>query len=340
MSPTVRDRTQEFLATVTSFQEHGKARKSPQNSTVTTLPRSALDQSQRMRVLSIQIATSISESEQRIRSLELLAAKTSNFRDERPKIAQLSAMIQKDINELNNNLKAMSAFLAQSFSPLGQQHDTVAHHSALVDVLSARYSQLAKSFASACDVTNKHLKRQKVQRDKFGLGKHKRQRRTRDKPLNRLKNRGGSTGRLHPSAQRHPPRIRQRRRNASESENEHLLAEQNQHGHGGQGMQDQTQMVLHADNVYSQQRAEEAEQIEGQLTEISQMMTKLAQIVDEQRHTILQIGDNVDDSIENMDGAIQQLQKYLSSLTGNRWLMIKVFALLIFLAVIFTVFVA
>ena len=102
----------------------------------------------------------------------------------------------------------------------------------------------------------------------------------------------------------------------------------------------QSQMVMYQESQYNEQRAEEAEAIESQLTEISQMMGKLAQIVDEQRQTIIQIGDNVDDSIVHVEGAIDQLQKYLSSLSGNRWLMIKVFALLIFLAIIFTVFIA
>lgn len=102
----------------------------------------------------------------------------------------------------------------------------------------------------------------------------------------------------------------------------------------------QSQMTLQREVQYNEQRAQEAEQIEAQLTEVSQMMTKIATFVDEQRRTIIGITDNVDDSIANMDGAIEQLQKYLASLSGNRWLMIKVFAILIFMAIIFTVFIA
>lgn len=102
----------------------------------------------------------------------------------------------------------------------------------------------------------------------------------------------------------------------------------------------QSQMTLQREVQYNEQRAQEAEQIEAQLTEVSQMMTKIATFVDEQRRTIIGITDNVEDSISNMDSAIEQLQKYLASLSGNRWLMIKVFAILIFMAIIFTVFIA
>merc|ERR1712156_207200 len=98
----------------------------------------------------------------------------------------------------------------------------------------------------------------------------------------------------------------------------------------------QSQMTLQREVQYNAQRAQEAEQIETQLTEVSQMMTKIATFVDEQRRTLVGITDNVDDSIQNMDGVIKNLQQYLSSLSGNRWLMIKVFAILIFMAIIFT----
>ena len=80
--------------------------------------------------------------------------------------------------------------------------------------------------------------------------------------------------------------------------------------------------------------------IERTLTEISQSMTQLAQLVDEQRETIININDNMEVAVENVEGGIEQLQKYLASLAGNRWLMIKVFALIIFFAIIFTVFIA
>ena len=110
--------------------------------------------------------------------------------------------------------------------------------------------------------------------------------------------------------------------------------------HSLKGAQSQSQMQLFNQTDYTQERAMQAEQIEGQLTEISQMMSKLATIVHNQRETIITINENVEDATLHVEGAIEQLQKYLSSLSGNRWLMIKVFALLIFLAIIFTVFIA
>ena len=71
-----------------------------------------------------------------------------------------------------------------------------------------------------------------------------------------------------------------------ESENAHLLASEQAQGQQGH---EQSQLMVFEENQYSEQRAMEAEHIESQLTEISQMMTNLATYVNEQRDTILQI---------------------------------------------------
>merc|ERR1712202_96977 len=168
--------------------------------------------------------------------------------------------------------------------------------------------------------------KQKKQREEFGFGANKKKS-YRKVPINRLQRR-----------RRHAPS--QNNNNNNDNESEPLLSDNTHFLKGAQSSQQQSQMTLYNETNYTQQRAEEAEQIEGQLTEISRMMGKLATIVHDQRQTILTISENVEDATLHVEGAIEQLQKYLSSLSGDRWLMIKVFALLIFLAIIFTVFIA
>jgi len=337
---TIRDRTQEFFATVDSFQQHGHAPATsarPKTAGATALSRDCVDQSSRLCNLANRISESIEEVQQKILQLEELAKLTSNFRDERPKIQQLTGVITEDVKGLNTDLAAFKTFLGQSFGGMPRKHQCIEHNKALLDVLSARYSKLAKSFGTACEVSTKHLQRQKRQKEK--LGGHKK-REFRKVPLNRLtRTHGSSSGRMHPSAHRN--RLRHRRRGqSSDEENKPLLNADGSFNGEYQLKGQQSQMTLHQEVQYNEQRAQQAEMIESQLTEVSQMMTKIATFVDEQRRTIIQIGDNVDDSIANMDGAIEQLQKYLASLSGNRWLMIKVFALLIIFAIIFTIFIA
>lgn len=124
---------------------------------------------------------------------------------------------------------------------------------------------------------------------------------------------------------------------ADDDENEQLLSNEN---NSGGFSQNQRQLMQFEESSYNEQRAQDAMAVERQLTEIGQMMTKLATMVHEQRETIITINSNIDDSREHMEGAISELQKYLATLTGNRWLMIKVFAILIFFALFFALFIA
>eukprot|EP01083_Nonionella_stella_P272336 923426_1 len=304
MPPTVRDRTQEFFATVDSFQQlNNQPTRTKPLSSPSKLSKQSIQQSSQIKNLSNQIAETISQVNQKIIELEQLAKLTSNFRDERPKIQSLMFTIKKDIDNLNINLKTLKTFLGQSFSNIASNNNIISHHKSLLDLLTARYGQLAKSFSTACEISTKHLQRQKREKEKF----HHKKSNFRKVPLNRLRRRNNN--------------------NESNSETEALLASDSLSINGINGhelvnkSQSQSQMVMFKEPQYNDQRTMEAEAIETQLTEISQMMAQLANIVDQQRHTIIQIGDNVDDSIQHVEGAIQQLQKYLSSMSGNRWLM-------------------
>lgn len=52
------------------------------------------------------------------------------------------------------------------------------------------------------------------------------------------------------------------------------------------------------------------------------------------------IDENMDDTLANVDGAQSQLVRYLNSISSNRWLMIKIFFVLIVFLMIFLFFVA
>jgi len=62
--------------------------------------------------------------------------------------------------------------------------------------------------------------------------------------------------------------------------------------------------------------------------------------VKEQEEVVHRIDGNIEDAEMNVEAAHTELLKYFKSVTSNRWLMIKVFALLIFFFVIFVIFLA
>lgn len=60
----------------------------------------------------------------------------------------------------------------------------------------------------------------------------------------------------------------------------------------------------------------------------------------EQGELAIRIDENVDDTLANVDSAQAQLLKYLRSVSSNRWLILKVFFVLMVFLVIFVAFVA
>lgn len=52
------------------------------------------------------------------------------------------------------------------------------------------------------------------------------------------------------------------------------------------------------------------------------------------------IDENMEDTLANVEGAQGALLKYLNSISSNRWLMIKIFFVLMFFLMIFLFFVA
>jgi len=81
-------------------------------------------------------------------------------------------------------------------------------------------------------------------------------------------------------------------------------------------------------NSYIQARGEAIATIESTISELSGIFTQLAQLVAEQGEQITRIDDNVEDVVSNVEGAQRELLKYWSRVQGNRWLVAKMFGVL------------
>ena len=62
--------------------------------------------------------------------------------------------------------------------------------------------------------------------------------------------------------------------------------------------------------------------------------------VQEQGELTIRIDENIDDTLANVDSAQAQLLKYMNSISSNRWLVMKVFAVLLFFLFVFIFFIA
>lgn len=90
---------------------------------------------------------------------------------------------------------------------------------------------------------------------------------------------------------------------------------------------------------YIQSRSTAIESIESTIAELGQIFTQLAHMVAEQRETVQRIDADTIDIASNVSGAQRELLKYYASISSNRWLMLKVFGVLIvFVSPLFSLF--
>jgi syntaxin 5 len=80
---------------------------------------------------------------------------------------------------------------------------------------------------------------------------------------------------------------------------------------------------------YIQSRSTAIESIETTIAELGQIFNQLAHMVAEQRETVQRIDADTLDIASNVGGAQRELLKYYANISSNRWLMLKVFGVLI-----------
>uniref|UniRef100_A0AAR2IPI7 t-SNARE coiled-coil homology domain-containing protein n=1 Tax=Pygocentrus nattereri TaxID=42514 RepID=A0AAR2IPI7_PYGNA len=91
---------------------------------------------------------------------------------------------------------------------------------------------------------------------------------------------------------------------------------------------------------YIQSRADTMQNIESTIVELGSIFQQLAHMVKEQEETIQRIDSNVEDTQLNVEMAHSEILKYFQSVSSNRWLMIKIFLVLVVFFIIFVVFLA
>lgn len=103
----------------------------------------------------------------------------------------------------------------------------------------------------------------------------------------------------------------------------------------------QTQMMLYDESdQYVQERAETMQNIESTIVELGGIFQQLAHMVKEQEEMVERIDTNVQDAEMNIEAAHGEILKYFQTVSKNRWLMIKIFGVLIFFFIFFIIFMA
>ncbi|TSY55759.1 Syntaxin-5 [Bagarius yarrelli] len=301
---TCRDRTLEFQSACKSLQG-----RQLQNGALAKPNHSALKQRSDFTLMAKRIGKDLSNTFAKLEKLTILAKRKSLFDDKSVEIEELTYIIKQDINSLNKQIAQLQDLVRSRSGQNGRHIQT--HSNTIVVSLQSKLASMSNDFKSVLEVRTENLKQQRSRREQFSQA-----------PV--------STSPLLAN-------------NFSSS----VLMQDESRSLGGDVAIDmdsranplQLQLIDEQDS-YIQSRSDTMQNIESTIVELGSIFQQLAHMVKEQEETIQRIDSNVEDTQLNVEMAHTEILKYFQSVSSNRWLMIKIFLVLVVFFIIFVVFLA
>ncbi|KAL0447476.1 UNVERIFIED_CONTAM: syntaxin [Sesamum latifolium] len=322
---SLRDRTQEFLGIAERVKKSYSLQNGPSSSgsKPEEPPRSAMAMQSEFNRRASKIGFGIHQTSQKLAKLAKLAKRTSVFDDPTVEIQELTTVIKQDITALNSAVVDLQ-FLSSSRNE--REHistDTTTHSTTVVDDLKNRLMSATKEFKDVLTMRTENLKVHESRRQLFSSSVSK-------NPTNPFIRQRPLASKSAASASADSP-LPWANGSQVDGESQPLLQQQ---------QNQQQQQVVPIQDSYMQSRAEALQNVESTIHELSNIFNQLATLVSQQGEIAIRIDENMEDTVANVEGAQGALLKYLNSISSNRWLMIKIFFVLVFFLMIFLFFVA
>ncbi|XP_006781357.1 syntaxin-5a isoform X1 [Neolamprologus brichardi] len=329
---TCRDRTLEFQSACKSLQGRQQNGVQPSKPAL-----SALRQRSDFTVMAKRIGKDLSNTFAKLEKLTILAKRKSLFDDKAVEIEELTYIIKQDINSLNKQIAQLQDLVRSRGAPGGRHIQT--HSNTIVVSLQSKLASMSNDFKSVLEVRTENLKQQRSRREQFS------QPPASSSPLMANNFRSRKKGAQEPQAAREPRNDYQGYTTANYKDGSVLMQEESRsRGDVAIDMDSpsnplQLQLIDEQDS-YIQSRADTMQNIESTIVELGSIFQQLAHMVKEQEETIQRIDANVEDTQLNVEAAHTEILKYFQSVSSNRWLMIKIFLVLVVFFIIFVVFFA
>ncbi|KAF2003815.1 syntaxin-5 [Amniculicola lignicola CBS 123094] len=331
MAVSIQDRTDEFrsiLAQAQRRQAQSKVGVQRQSLLSSQQKSDANGNPQRQRSefarKAADIGRGISGTMAKLERLAQLAKRKTLFDDKPVEINELHFIIKQDCVQLNSQIKELQALNSKQHPNMRPGQDQEGEHSRqVVILLQNKLANVAGNLNDVMEVRTKNYQASRARTENFlsSAAQHSQSNldpsRT-DSPLYQTPSRGRSPGGF-------------KNTNAA---NQDLLSldPSGPSALSRSGPQSDAQLLLMEEaqpqNAYIQQRGQAIEAIESTITELGSIFGQLAQMVSEQGEQIQRIDANTEDVVDNVQGAQRELMKYWSRVQGNRWLVAKMFGVL------------
>ncbi|XP_034546258.1 syntaxin-5a isoform X1 [Notolabrus celidotus] len=328
---TCRDRTLEFQSACKSLQGR------PNGVQPSKPALSALRQRSDFTVMAKRIGKDLSNTFAKLEKLTILAKRKSLFDDKAVEIEELTYIIKQDINSLNKQIAQLQDLVRSRGAPGGRHIQS--HSNTIVVSLQSKLASMSNDFKSVLEVRTENLKQQRSRREQFS------QPPVSSSPLMANNFRSRKKGAQEPHAAREQRYDYQGYTTSNLKESSVLMQDESKSmGEVAINMDSQTNpmqlQLIDEQDSYIQSRADTMQNIESTIVELGSIFQQLAHMVKEQEETIQRIDANVEDTQLNVEAAHTEILKYFQSVSSNRWLMIKIFLVLVVFFIVFVVFFA
>ncbi|GBB94448.1 hypothetical protein RclHR1_02360006 [Rhizophagus clarus] len=313
---SVKDRTSEFYAAVESIRtrttnshggfqarhnlEHRRPLLNNNNNNKLVNGSTGVNKSEFAR-MAAAIGKDINNTAAKLQKLTKLAKRKTLFDDRPVEISELTYIIKQDIAKLNKQIALLQQYV-RDHKKNNKQADE--HSSNVVVMLQSKLASTSMSFKDVLEIRTQNMKASKDRKEQFMFS---------------------SSQQTDIPATDSPLYNTQRR----VQQNTDFLALDM-----SSGQAQQLQYIDQQDN-YIESRATAIESIESTIAELGNIFQQLATMVAEQRETVQRIDANTDEIQTHVEGAQKELLKYYASISSNRWLMVKIFAVIIFFFLVF-----
>ncbi|CAH8544650.1 unnamed protein product [Schistosoma turkestanicum] len=286
------------------------------------------------------ISQDLTNTFSKLEQLNALARKQTLFDDHSAEMQHLTYVIKESIANLNNRIANLQEISKSQLSN-GKQQST--HSRSVLMVLQTHLAKMSNQFRGVLEYRSENLKVQNARKSKYSS--------LNDMYKSSETLSSSSTSGKPPLPHVVIPSVLLK---DDERAREALLSEkQGNDGLDGLGSLGSSSIPMNSNlglaqkyinpdqtDSYLLSRSETMQSIEHTVIELGQIFQQLATMVHEQDESIRRIDANVDEAAISIEAGHSELIRYFRSISSSRWLMIKVFFVLIIFFIIFVVFFA
>ncbi|MCJ1462116.1 cis-Golgi t-SNARE syntaxin [Pseudocyphellaria aurata] len=271
-----------------------------------------------------EIGRGITGTMEKLERLAQLAKRKTLFDDRPVEIAELTYVIKQDLSSLNSQISSLQSLSKSKQAQVnrnagGEQEGE--HNKNVVVLLQGKLADVGVNFKEVLEVRTKNIQASRSRTENFvsSVSSHS------QPPLD-----------SHQSASPlyHTPTKSRTPQPGYQNSNSDILnldpSSSSALAPGGPQSDQQLLMMEEAQptNTYINMRGEAIDVIEKTISELGSVFGQLAAMVSEQGEMVQRIDANTEDVVDNVQGAQRELMKYWSRVSGNRWLVAKMFGVL------------